>query len=119
MVGLCLDPCEPGADRGKRGKVEVAFMRQVGVGIEGDIGDAVTIGHKIVMVLEVTFHHSERPIAFLQPIFDCVLLQLAAQIERALAVYIQKLEHMRENLRTREMQSEFEIAAALAALLRK
>lgn len=40
-------------------------------------------------------------------------------IEKALAVYIQKLEHIRENLRTRQVQTEFEQGAKLAARLRK
>ena len=40
-------------------------------------------------------------------------------IDRALAHYIQKLEHMRENLRTRQLQEEFERGAELAARLRK
>jgi prephenate dehydrogenase len=39
-------------------------------------------------------------------------------IDRALAVYIQKLEHMRENLRTRQLQEEFERGALLAGRLR-
>ena len=34
-------------------------------------------------------------------------------IDRALGAYIAKLEHMRENLRTREMQQQFEAGAAL------
>ena len=40
-------------------------------------------------------------------------------IDRAIAFYIQKLEHIRENLRTRQLQQEFERGAALAAQLRK
>jgi len=40
-------------------------------------------------------------------------------IERALAVYIQELEHVRENLRTRQLQHEFERGAALAKQLRR
>jgi prephenate dehydrogenase len=40
-------------------------------------------------------------------------------IERALAGYIQKLEHMRENLRTRQLQQEFERGAILAGRLRR
>ncbi|MGO9257732.1 MAG: prephenate dehydrogenase [Bryobacteraceae bacterium] len=39
-------------------------------------------------------------------------------IHRALGFYIQELEHIRENLRTRELQAEFRRAAALAARLR-
>jgi len=40
-------------------------------------------------------------------------------IDRALSRYIQKLEHVRENLRTRELQEEFARAANLAARLRR
>ena len=40
-------------------------------------------------------------------------------IDRALAAYIARLEHMRENLRTRQMQEQFEAGAALAARLRR
>ncbi len=40
-------------------------------------------------------------------------------IERTLAAYILKLEHMRENLRTRQLQQEFERGAALARRLRR
>jgi prephenate dehydrogenase len=40
-------------------------------------------------------------------------------IDRALGAYIQKLEHLRENLRTRQLQEEFERGAELAGRLRK
>jgi prephenate dehydrogenase len=40
-------------------------------------------------------------------------------IQQALSAYISKLEHLRDNLRTREIEGEFEIAAALAATLRR
>jgi len=39
-------------------------------------------------------------------------------IDRALALYIQELEHIRENLRTRQLQEEFAKAAVLAEKLR-
>ncbi len=42
----------------------------------------------------------------------------AEHIERTLSIYIQKLEHMRENLRTRQLQEEFDRGAALAGRLR-
>jgi prephenate dehydrogenase len=48
-----------------------------------------------------------------------ILATNSGHIERALADYIQKLEHMRENLRTRQLQKEFERGAALAARLRR
>jgi prephenate dehydrogenase len=40
-------------------------------------------------------------------------------IERALAAYIARLEHMRENLKTRQMQEQFEAGADLASRLRR
>ena len=40
-------------------------------------------------------------------------------IDRSLALYIQKLEHMRENLRTRQLQEEFNRGAELAGRLRR
>jgi len=48
-----------------------------------------------------------------------ILATNAGYIDRALSAYIQKLEHMRENLRTRQLQQEFENGAALAARLRR
>jgi prephenate dehydrogenase len=39
-------------------------------------------------------------------------------IERALGLYIQELEHLRENLRTRQLEEEFKKAAELAKRLR-
>ena len=38
--------------------------------------------------------------------------------EQALGAYISKLEHLRENLRSRQMQEEFDAAARLARRLR-
>jgi prephenate dehydrogenase len=48
-----------------------------------------------------------------------ILATNSEHIDRALALYIQKLEHMRENLRTRELQKEFANGSELAARLRK
>jgi prephenate dehydrogenase len=48
-----------------------------------------------------------------------ILATNADYIDRALAAYIQKLEHIRENLRSRQIEDEFRRAAALAARLRK
>ena len=44
---------------------------------------------------------------------------MPSHIERALAAYIQELEHIRENLRTRQLQEEFERGARLAEKLRR
>jgi prephenate dehydrogenase len=48
-----------------------------------------------------------------------ILATNSDHIDRALGHYIQKLEHMRENLRTRQLQEEFERGAALATQLRR
>jgi len=48
-----------------------------------------------------------------------ILATNTGHIERALSEYIQKLEHMRENLRTRQLQEEFERGAGLAGRLRR
>lgn len=48
-----------------------------------------------------------------------ILATNSGHIDRALADYIQRLEHIRENLRTRQLQEEFELGAALAARLRR
>jgi prephenate dehydrogenase len=48
-----------------------------------------------------------------------ILATNSDHIDRALGLYIQKLEHVRENLRTRELQHQFERGAQLAKRLRK
>ena len=48
-----------------------------------------------------------------------ILATNTGHIERALAAYIQKLEHMRENLAHAAIQEEFERGAELADRLRR
>jgi prephenate dehydrogenase len=48
-----------------------------------------------------------------------ILATNTEHIDRALAQYIQKLEHIRENLRTRQLQEEFQRGADLAGRLRR
>jgi prephenate dehydrogenase len=48
-----------------------------------------------------------------------ILATNSEHIDRALGIYIQELEHIRENLRTRQLQEEFERGAALAKRLRR
>ena len=47
-----------------------------------------------------------------------ILATNVEHIDRALAAYIQELEHIRENLRSRQLQEEFERGAAFARRLR-
>ena len=48
-----------------------------------------------------------------------ILATNTEHIDRALGFYIQKLEHLRENLRTRQIQEEFARGAAIAEKLRR
>jgi prephenate dehydrogenase len=48
-----------------------------------------------------------------------ILATNSEHIDRALARYIQELEHIRENLRTRQLQDEFSRGAELAAKVRR
>jgi prephenate dehydrogenase len=48
-----------------------------------------------------------------------ILATNSEHIDRALSAYIQELEHIRENLRTRQLQEEFRRGAAAAARLRE
>ena len=48
-----------------------------------------------------------------------ILATNSEPINRALEAYIQKLEHLRENLRTRQLEEEFHRAAEMAGQLRK
>jgi prephenate dehydrogenase len=47
-----------------------------------------------------------------------ILATNSEHIDRALSAYIQELEHIRENLRTRQLQREFERGAAIAGRVR-
>jgi len=48
-----------------------------------------------------------------------ILATNSEHIERALTLYIEKLEHVRENLRTRQLQKEFARGSEFAGLLRR
>ena len=48
-----------------------------------------------------------------------ILATNADQIDGALAAYVQELEHIRENLKTRQLQSEFDRASSLARRVRR
>jgi prephenate dehydrogenase len=47
-----------------------------------------------------------------------ILATNSDHIDRSLALYIQMLEHMRENLRTRQLQEVFQRGATVASRLR-
>jgi prephenate dehydrogenase len=63
-------------------------------------------------------HDSTRLALSSYDLWRDILATNATAIERALSDYIQKLDYIRQNLRTREVQEEFERAGKLAARLR-
>ena len=52
-------------------------MRDVGVGIERDVGDRIVAGGEEVMAREMLLHDAERLIALLHPVLERVRLQFA------------------------------------------
>ena len=48
-----------------------------------------------------------------------ILATNTENIDQALGFFVQKIEHLRENLRTRQIEQEFERAAVLASELRR
>jgi prephenate dehydrogenase len=63
-------------------------------------------------------HDSTRLALSSYDLWRDILATNTPAIERALSDYIQKLEYIRQNLRTRDLQQEFERAARLAGRLR-
>ena len=54
----------------------------MGIGIKRDVGDGIAVGREEAMMLEVILHHGERAVAFLHPILERVLLQLASALHQ-------------------------------------
>src|SRR5256884_7499271 len=80
VVRLARDALEPGAQRRKSGKIEIALVRHVGVRIERDVGDGVAVGGEEAASREMLFHHRERLIALLHPVLERMLLHLASAL---------------------------------------
>src|ERR1700734_2352684 len=53
VAGLLGDALEPGADGGESGEVEVAFIGDVGIAVERDVGDGVAVGGEEAMGREM------------------------------------------------------------------
>ena len=81
MAGLRRDAGEPVAQRRKTRKVVIALMRQVGVGVERDVGDGIAVGGEEAPRRQMLLHHPERAVALFHPIFQRVLLQFAAAFD--------------------------------------
>src|SRR5947199_1013610 len=63
VSGLPRDAPEPGEDRGKAPQLEAALVSDVGVGVEGDVGDRVAVADEELPALEVALHDAERRVA--------------------------------------------------------
>ena len=74
MAGLLRHAVEPGADRRKRGQIEIARVREMGMGVERDVRDGVAVGREIVVVLEVIVHDTQRVVPRFHPAIQRVLL---------------------------------------------
>ena len=70
VVRLARDALEPGAQRRKSGKIEIALVRHVGVRVERDVGDGVAVGGEEAMPREMLLHHRERLVAFFHPVLE-------------------------------------------------
>src|SRR5437867_4727403 len=75
VPGLPPDALEPALDRGKAVELEAALVRNVGVGVEGDVGDRVAVADEELPAPEVALHDAERRVAE-RPL----LLQLSAAL---------------------------------------
>src|SRR5712691_12437569 len=81
VARIAGDPLEPRADRRKAGEVELALMGDMRVGIEGDVGDRVTLGGEEAVRLQVLLHDAERLVALLHPVLERMALQLASAFD--------------------------------------
>src|SRR5712691_1342547 len=79
---LVDDALEPGEDGRKRGQIVVALVRDVRIGVERYVGDGVAVGREEVVGLQVRLHHADRLVAFLHPVLDGVVLQLAPALDQ-------------------------------------
>src|SRR5215475_5336139 len=65
-----FDALEPGADRREGRELEIAEFSDMGVAVEGDVGDSELVRGEKIMRLEMIFHHLQRRIAAFHPIFQ-------------------------------------------------
>ena len=82
MAGLGLDAGEPVAHRRKSREVVIALVRQVGVGVERDVGDGIAVGGEEAPRRQMLLHHPQRAVAFFHPVFQRVALQIAAALDQ-------------------------------------
>ena len=67
---------------GKASQIEIAFVREVGVAVERDVGDRVVAGGEEVVRREMLLHHAEGLIALLHPVLERVHLQFASALDQ-------------------------------------
>jgi hypothetical protein len=81
VAGLVGNPLEPGPDSVKSGEVEVAFIGDMGVAIERDVGDGVAVRGEKTLGREMFLYHPQGPIAILHPVLDRMDLQLPSALD--------------------------------------
>src|SRR5918997_3925418 len=63
VARLIPNPLDPGGNGGEAAKVEAPFVGDVGVGVEGDVGDRVAVSDEEFTLSEVPLHHPEGGVA--------------------------------------------------------
>src|SRR6185437_14875732 len=82
MPGLCAHAVEPTPNGWKRSKIEVAFVGEMRVREQRNVDERVAVGHEVSMMPQMRLHDRERTIAFLHPVFERMLLQIAAALHQ-------------------------------------
>ncbi len=63
VARLVPNPLDPGGNGGEAAKAEAPFVSDVGVGVEGDVGDGVAVSDEEFTLSEVPIHHPEDGVA--------------------------------------------------------
>src|ERR1044072_8588337 len=80
MPGLCAYAVEPTPNGWKRSKIEDRFGGEMRVREQRNVDERVAVGHEVSMMPQMRLHDGERAIAFLHPVFQRMLLQIAAAL---------------------------------------
>src|SRR5215813_10098846 len=81
MARLLGNALEPAAHGRKAGKIETAFVGNMGEGVECDVRNGVAASSKKAMVFEVLFHYAQRLISLLHPLLDGMDLKFASTFD--------------------------------------
>src|SRR5262249_38683546 len=75
------DAPEPGAHPPGAGEGDAAFLGDMGIRIERDVGDGVAVGGEELVRVEVPFHDAQCLVALLHPLLEGMHLQVASALD--------------------------------------